>query len=81
MFRLLVLSVPFAIAPLAAVQAVERLLTHSLLPEIATTMQGAARGEVAARPQVRSVPRIGVEGALDPASVMADPELVLKLRF
>jgi hypothetical protein len=27
------------------------------------------------------VPRIGVEGALDPASVMADPELALKLRF
>ena len=80
MFRMLVLSFPFAIAPLAATQAVEAMLTSSLLPGIATTMQGAMRGQ----PETVSpvpLPVLKVEPPPEVAKMAVEPELALKLRF
>jgi len=41
MFRTILLSVPFAILPLVAVQLVETVLSRSLLPEVADSLQRA----------------------------------------
>ena len=81
MFRMLVLSVPFAIAPLAATQLAEAMLTRSLLPGIATTMQGATDGQSVPVPPVAKQPVLTVEPPVKVAKMAVDPELALKLRF
>lgn len=59
MFRTLVLSVPFALLPLAAVQLVETLLTRSLLPHLAESMQRAAAPvPEAATPALPAAPKM-----------------------
>ncbi len=65
MFRTLVLSVPFALLPLAAVQLVETLLTRSLLPHLAESMQRAAPLPEAATPALPAAPKMlrGLEEA------------------
>ena len=50
MFKLAVFSLPVAILPLLAVQAVESLMTHAVLPDLAASMQRAAAGAPAEAP-------------------------------
>lgn len=50
MFRLALFSLPVAILPLLAVHLVETLVTRSLLPQVAVTMQQAVTGTAAPEP-------------------------------
>lgn len=57
MFKLAVLSLPVAILPILAVQAVESLMTHAVLPDLAASMQRAAAGEPSEVPAVIGMQR------------------------
>lgn len=77
MFRTIVLSVPFALLPLAAVQLVETLLTRSLLPHLAESMQrGAAEPAPDAAAATLSAAPPARTGAKEAALTMP-----LRLRF
>jgi hypothetical protein len=50
MLRLALFSVPVAILPMLVVQAVETVMTRSLLPDVATEMQRATERPAEIRP-------------------------------
>ena len=52
MFKLAVFSLPVAILPLLAVQAVESLITHAVLPDLAASMQQSAERSSSDEPDV-----------------------------
>lgn len=78
MFRTMILSVPFAILPLVAVQLVETVLSKSLLPGLAGSMQRAVSGQ-GAEPAVTVAPDLPDLPA--PQGIDAVTALRLTLRF
>jgi hypothetical protein len=75
MFRLVLFSVPVVILPLLVLQAVETMMTRSLLPKVATEMQRATqRGAEGQRAH-------GVEAQRIAAQMGVTLPLPLTLRF
>lgn len=75
MIKIAVLSLPVAILPLLAVQAVESLMTHTVLPEVASSLQHAVGEPAVKRAQT------GAGEAMAAGDEALPVRLALTLRF
>lgn len=75
MFKLAVFSLPVALLPLLVVHAVESLMAHAMLPDLAASMQQAVAHTSTDEPEVDPSSQAG------PGSVALRIDLPLTLRF